>query len=131
MNREQVEEQHHHRLKMNNAIKNMTKYYPIIMNMAILFVMVGYVFEIKQPIIYPFIGQSVYFNILILFLSYKYKFCSWHRILIFSQSVVLIMELLNNYGLKINYYAYICIILIVSALFLSTLLFYFHGRTKK
>lgn len=34
--------------------------------------------------LYPIFGHSIMFDLLLLYMSYSFKFCSWHRILIFS-----------------------------------------------
>jgi hypothetical protein len=117
---------HHQKTKMALLVK-LVKYYPIVMNLFIIFIMIGYYNGIKQPILYPFIGQSFYTNTLILILSHKLHFCLWNRILIYSMSFVLFLETIYNYGVNVNYYLYICTIISISALITATLLYYKNG----
>ncbi len=105
----------------------LVKYYPIIMNILIVFMMVGYYLRIEQILLYPYIGQSFYLNTILLILSYHLKFCTWHRILIYSMSFVLLLETISQYGVNINYYLYICTIVSITALITATLLYYKNG----
>lgn len=41
---------------------------------------------------YPIIGHSVVFDLLLLFFSYKLKFCKWHRILVYDMIVNVVLE---------------------------------------
>ena len=107
------------------------KYYPIIVNIYILFAMAGCLMEIRSPALYLFIGQSFYYNRILWLASKEFKFCSWHRVLIFSMTTVLVMELLYNYGIYINFYLYICIGLVILSMFTSTILFYKYGCFSK
>lgn len=80
---------------------------------------------------YTLIGQSFYFNAILFILSINLKFCLWHRILIISMSLVLLMETLYNFGLTINNYLYICIVISVFSLLTSAILYYKHGCFNK
>jgi len=105
----------------------LVKYYPIIVNLAIIFMMIEWYFTKRNILLYPYIGQSFYFNTILLILSYNLKFCTWHRILIYSMSFVLFLETISNYGVNINYYLYICTIVSIIALITATLLYYKNG----
>jgi len=96
-------------------------------NLYIILVMVLCIFDIKSPAIYLFIGQSFYYNRILWILSKKFNFCLWHRILIFNMSIALVMEVVYNLGVKINYYLYICILFTFVSLVLSSILYYKNG----
>lgn len=111
-------------------IVQLIKYYPIILNVYILVIMLLYVLGFSCAIfkyVYPFIGQSFYINILVLSLSFKFRFCLWHRLLIYNMSLCLLLETLYNYGLSINNYAYIVIITTIITIFIAILIFRKHG----
>ena len=110
-----------------NTITKLVKYYPIIVNIVIVFSMVVWYLKFKQPFLYTYIGQCFYCNLLFLRLSYKLGFCAWHRILIYSMSFVLFLETISQYGVNINYYLYICTIVSITALITATLLYYKNG----
>lgn len=109
----------------------LVKYYPIIVNLAIIFMMIEWYFTKENILLYPYIGQSFYFNSFLLILSYHLKFCTWHRILIYSMSFVLLLETISQYGVNINYYLYICTIVSITALVLSTILYVYNGCYRK
>jgi len=115
----------------NNMLIKLVKYYPVIMNIFILFVMVGWIFNFKSVQIYTFIGQSFYLNLIILILSYKFKFCLWHRILIYSMSFILLLETLSLCGIYLNYYLYICSCILILSLLTSAILYYKNGCFNK
>jgi len=107
---------------MKRALICLVKYYPIIMNLYIVFIMLGSNFGIENPKLYPLIGQSFYINLILFILSRNLRFCYWHRLLIISMSLVLLLETLYNFGIHINYYIYICLIISVLSLILSTII---------
>lgn len=93
--------------------------------------MVGWIFNFKSIQIYTFIGQSFYLNSIVLILSYKLRFCLWHRILIYSMSFVLFLETLSLYGVYLNYYLYICSCILIFSLLTSAILYYKYGCFNK
>lgn len=105
----------------------LVKYYPIIVNISIVLMMIEWYFTKENILLYPYIGQSFYLNSIILILSHNLKFCTWHRILIYSMSFVLFLETISRYGVNINYYLYICIVVSILALTTSTILYYKNG----
>lgn len=128
----QGEEAHHLQSQnRNNMLVKLIKYYPIIMNFSILFIMIGWIFNFKAIQIYTFIGQSFYLNLIVLILSYKFRFCLWHRILIYSMSFVLLLETLSLYGIYLNYYLYICSCILVFSLLTAAILYYKYGCFNK
>ena len=111
-------------------IVRLIKYYPILINLYLLIGMSLYVSGFYVPFgnyIYTFFGQSFYINVLVLSLSFKFRFCIWHRLLIYNMSLCLLLETLYNYGLSINNYAYIVIITTIITIFIAILIFRKHG----
>jgi len=106
----------------------LVKYYPIIMNLYISFMMIGYITKIiHNSYLYTFIGQSFYLNAIILILSNNLKFCVWHRLLIYSMSMILVMETFYNFGIAPNYYLYICAFISTLSLLIAAKLFLKQG----
>lgn len=107
---------------LKNAAQ-LNKLYPIVVNMFFVFSAIGILlfgFDCSQYV-YTFIGQSFWMNAVILILSHHLRFCAWHRILIYSQSLCLFLETLNNFGIKFNYYIYDILIINISAIILLTI----------
>jgi len=110
---------------------NIVRIYPIICNIWILLSMIGQIFYVDlMEKTYPFFGQSFFTNMIILILSYKFRFCLWHRILIYSMTFTLFIETLNIFGIENNYYFYIVLIYVFLSLVLSTFLYKINGCFK-
>ena len=116
-----------------NIIK-LIKYYPILLNAYILitmsFYLIGYKFCIEQYF-YTLIGQSFIYNAMLIFFSFKFKFCVWHRLLIYNMTFCLLLETLTNFGFKLNNYAYIVVISTILTIFVSIIIFKRHGTFNK
>ena len=116
-----------------NIIK-LIKYYPILLNAYILttmnFYLIGYNLCIEKYF-YTFIGQSFIYNAILLYFSFKFKFCIWHRLLIYNMSFCLLLEAITKYGIKINNYAYIVVISTILTIFVSIIIFKRHGTFNK
>ncbi len=120
---------------MRTFIK-LVKYYPILVNIYILIIMLTYVSGIRINVstyLYTYIGQSFYVDILVLLLSFKLKFCIWHRILIANMMLCLAIETLTNYNIYIKNDVYIMIISTIITIFIALLIFRKNGTfsTKK
>ena len=48
---------------------------------------------------YPLIGHSLVFDMLLLFFSYKFKFCKWHRILVYDMIINILLEWVSVNGI--------------------------------
>lgn len=110
------------------------KYYPIIVNLYILVTMGLYIFNIYYPFgfyCYTFLGQSFYLNVLILLLSIKFRFCIWHRLLIYNMSFCLLLETIHNYGINISNHIYIVVLSTIITIFMAIILFIKHGTFNK
>ena len=116
-----------------NIIK-LIKYYPILLNAYILmtmsFYLIGYNLCIEKYF-YTFIGQSFIYNAILLYFSFKFKFCVWHRLLIYNMTFCLLLETITNLGFKLNNYAYIVVISTILTIFVSILIFLKHGTFNK
>jgi len=123
----------HHQSKMcRKLLIKLIKYYPVVMNVYISFMMVGYINNlIIKDFAYTFIGQSFYINIILFILSLNLRFCLWHRILIVSMSLVLSIETFYNFGYELNYYLYICAAISIIALITFVILITANGRIYK
>ena len=116
-----------------NIIK-LIKYYPILLNAYILmtmsFYLIGYNLCIEKYF-YTFIGQSFIYNAMLLYFSFKFKFCVWHRLLIYNMTFCLLLETITNFGIKLNNYAYIVVISTILTIFVSIIIFHKHGTFNK
>ena len=89
-----------------------------------------YMFEIKLSA-YEVFGQSFMFNFLLLIGSFVFSFCTWHRILIYSMTLILLLETMYSIGLRIANYSYLCILIVLFSIILSSILYYKNGCYKK
>jgi len=115
---------------MRKTLINCLKFYPIIINLYIIIVMSLYMFEIKLSA-YEVFGQSFMFNFLLLIGSFVFSFCAWHRILIYSMTLILLLETMYSIGLRIANYSYLCILIVLFSIILSSILYYKNGCYKK
>jgi len=115
------------------TLLTLIKLYPIVVNMFFVFSAIGILlFGVDcSQYVYTFIGQSFWLNAVVLILSHHLRFCAWHRILIYSQSLCLFLETLNNFGIRFNYYIYALLTISVLALMAATIISYTHGRKKR
>lgn len=112
-------------------IIRMLKYYPIIVNVYIAIMMMGYITHIiSSDKGYTFIGQCFYMNAFLFLIAPKLGFCTWYRVLVISMSLVLLIETFYNYGYELNYYLYICAAISIVALITSVVLIV-NGRLHK
>ena len=115
-------------------IIKLIKYYPILLNAYILITMILYIIGYNLSIykyFYTIIGQSFIYNAMLLYFSFKFKFCIWHRLLIYNMSFCLLLEAITKYGIKINNYAYIVVISTILTIFVSIIIFRRHGTFNK
>jgi len=102
------------------------KFYPIVINIYILIIMVLATFGIRISL-YDVFGQSYAMNFLLFSGSIIFSFCLWHRLLIVSMTSILCMESLYRLGLKIESYSYICVLIVLFTIVLSSILYYKNG----
>lgn len=105
-------------------ITALVKYIPVIINMWILLIVTGCI----SSSLYPFLGHSILFDILLFSASYYFRFCLWHKILISSMIISLILEYTQNSGFEISFINHLLFLNTLIAIILSTLLYYFYGR---
>ena len=65
---------------------------------------------------YIFIGDSLYINVVLYLLSRLFKLCSWHRILIITQTVCLGLEFLSLINVQFDVAYWICGVIILGSL---------------
>ena len=83
---------------------------------------------------YPIFGHSLYFNLLLLFLSIKMRFCLWHQILIGNMIFAITLEWIDvNFSIFEEIITFVQIILSVSTISAILSLFYLnkHGIFEK
>lgn len=111
---------------LNKALILIIKYIPIIQMIGILASNTLCYYEIKNNVVLPifdfFIGNSVVTVILLWVCSNVFKFCSWHRLIILSNFIVVIIIAISILSPKMYLYVTLCyviyltIILIILAL---------------
>ena len=115
-------------------IVKLIKFYPVVLIIIILFMMFTYILDIDLNInkyLYTFIGQSFIYNAILLYFSFKFKFCVWHRLFIYNMTFCLLLETITNLGFKLNNYAYIVVISTILTIFVSIIIFLKHGTFNK
>ena len=112
--------------KMKRVLINCIKFYPIVINLYILSIMIAWLIGYKGSF-YMIFGQSYMLNFLLLISSLVFKFCNWHRTLIYSMTIILILENIYSIGIRFNNYLYICILLVLFSIILSSILYYKNG----
>ena len=111
---------------MRTTLIKCIKFYPIIINLYILLIMCMSILGIRVSL-YELFGQSYMLNFLLLISSIVFSFCYWHRILIFSMTLILFLENLYNLGIRVSYYPYLCILIVLLSIILSSILYYKNG----
>ena len=112
------------------ALIKLVKYYPILVNIYILIIMLTYVSGIRINVstyLYTYIGHSFYVDAVFILLSIVFRFCVWHRILIANMVLCLAIETLTNHNVYIKNDMYIMIISTIITIFMSLLIFRKHG----
>lgn len=71
----------------------MVAIYPVLINVliAINFISCFTGHDLTRPV-YPILGNSVIFDVLLLYLSYYFKYCTWNRFLIYSALLNIVVE---------------------------------------
>lgn len=118
-------------MKPTKEVFLITKYYPIVVNIYIATIMVLSLIGINNNILYVLLGQTFLLNRQQFLLSKIFNLCSWHRILIYSQTACLILETLTLFNFKINNYIYIVLGIIAVSLIVITIIFYKRGRIQQ
>lgn len=115
---------------MIRVVVNIIKYYPVVMNIYLLIAMGLYLLDIDINIskyIYTILGQSFITNIILYYLSVKFKLCEWHRILIINMTLCLLLETLHNWNLLDWDYSYLTILTTI----LTSLIALLWAKIKK
>lgn len=110
---------------LNKALILIIKYIPIIQMIGILANNILYSFGIQNNVSYHIfdflVGNSVVTAILLWVCSNVFKFCSWHRLLIISNFIVVIMIAISILFPKI-YFSEVHLINLCYVIYLTTIL---------
>lgn len=83
------------KINIHSALINYVKYFPVFMQFVILLNLFEYYYGFNfTSYAYTFLGSSVLWCLLLLLLSFAFKFCIWHRLLIYNIIFNLLMEFL-------------------------------------
>ena len=103
------------------------KYTPIVINLWLVLLLTKAI----ATNTYFYFGGSYWYIFGWVIFSYAFKFCTWHRILIFSMFSHLTLELMQSKGITFNEMAKTSLIIITVSLFISTILYYKNGCYSK
>ena len=80
-------------MKARKKIELMVAIYPVLINILIAVNFVSCFTDHNfTNVIYPILGNSVIFDILLLYLSHYFKYCTWNRFLIYSALINIVVE---------------------------------------
>ena len=83
------------KINIHSALINYVKYFPVFIQFVILLNLFEYYYGFNfTSHVYTFLGSSVLWCLLLLLLSFAFKFCIWHRLLIYNIIFNLLMEFL-------------------------------------
>lgn len=99
---------------------------PIVKMVWLIFYYLGYFQEL-----YFVIGHSLEYNAILLGFSFIFKFCLWHKILIFGCILSLIFEYAQSIGYFISVGVYDFAFFLFAIFVISTLIFFTNGRKIK
>lgn len=99
------------------------KYTPIVINLWL----VSLLIKAIAGDTYFYFGGSYWYIFGLVILSYAFKFCTWHRILIFSMFSHLTLELMQSKGIFFSGMDKTSLIIITISLIISTILYYTNG----
>lgn len=110
------------------------KIYPIVIS---IFIAIGLSLSLcgvdTSNYTYPIVGHSLFSDFVILLLSYKFRFCKWHRALIFNMMFLICLEWMEVNFLVIDdviLYVRVLLLSTVCSLIFSAILYYKHGCNK-
>jgi len=110
------------------------KVVPIIITIWLLIVTTLLLNHVKgADLEYSIVGHSLIYNLAWLCLSIKYKFCVWHRVLIYNLMLINILEWINN---RFNVFSnkqviYTMIVLLCFTILTSIILRFKYGCIKR
>lgn len=114
-----------------SMVINTVKLLPIITH---IFILVNILESLLIPgltnYIYPYIGYSIAYVFLLWLLSHMFRFCSWHRLLIYNMSIHVLVEWLAvNFNISIIVNNFVNISLFIFSVFslIATISFFKNG----
>jgi len=115
-------------------ILRIVKAWPIITNLSILLILIFHILEVSiSNLMYPIFGHSLFVDILFLMMSYKLKFCFWHKLLILNLIAIIGIEWISVNLCIIDSVFYIRLLFTLTSVTLltSTVLYSKYGMFKK
>ena len=123
----------HITISFRRAVLPILKYYPILMNAMMLYIMVEYmigeyVFSLLADSVF---GYSILISILLIGLSYERKFCAWHRLLILNMFFNSVLATFDFFGIDVHLSFFLLSVLTAFTLLFSFIMLYNHGWFTK
>ena len=106
---------------------------PILLNMYVAIVLTLSLMDVEVVSFDYVLGHSVYVDIMLWHLSKRFRFCSWHRVLIINlliQCGVQLIDVLSNYTIEFWTLLSIASVSVVVSAVTSTILYFKHGCCK-
>lgn len=117
---------------MKNTVR-IIKISPIVINLYITIVLVLSLLNIELISVDYILGHSLLVDALLWNLSKRFKFCTWHRILItnlFIQSFIQLIDVYSNFAIEIWIIFAVSVISIIVSAITSTILYFKYGCCK-
>ena len=126
-------ERHHHQSAV--SLIKIVKLLPIIINLWILVVIIGYLtnfYEIGNILSLRFeIGNSQAMCAVLYLNSIVFKFCKWHKFLIISMSIYALLLRLEFHGILLSINLYIALLLTTSSLLYAAISIYYGQNSQE
>lgn len=106
---------------------------PILLNMYVAIVLTLSLMDVEVVSFDSVLGHSVYVDIMLWHLSKRFRFCSWHRVLITNlliQCGVQLIDVLSNYTIEFWTLLSIASVSVVVSAVTSIILYFKHGCCK-
>lgn len=106
---------------------------PILLNMYVAIVLTLSLMDVEVVSFDYVLGHSVYVDIMLWHLSKRFRFCSWHRVLIINlliQCGAQLIDVLSNYTIEFWTLLSIASVSVVVSAVTSTILYFKHGCCK-
>ena len=118
---------------LHKTLRFITCVYPIVIHIVIILNFMSYFIGIDfTNIVYPIFGHSVSFDLLLLVLSFVFRYCLWHRLLIYSLLFNIVVEfVLINFDVETYMYDFMIVSAAMTAAFvLGSIVSAFCNRNK-
>lgn len=118
---------------INTLFVEAIKFTPIVISLWLVIVGVLFLCHVKNSDLeYSLLGHSMILNLTILLGSLFFRFCLWHRILIFNLLLVNLLEWTNNrwWHFSGTSSVRLVLLLLTTGILISTILYFKHGCFK-